>query len=335
MLEELKSRATFVFTGWASEYSLGPLHRRMSDAGFACVEIDENKVDAVEALKRARTTSEFRVLLTSQRLNWGPGARRTRQLALPLLAALEAHALLQPHFSVSVPHDLTDQLYPHEAPMLGAFDLYLAATEEAMCLSPYVPVENVGWLKFDASDDVEPQVKPHNRAIWLVNYAGTLEAKLGTEGAADALARVADGLCSLKFAVERHRSPLEAALRERGQHIYPAATPFIQFTRSSDWIIGNAVSSVIRECEALGRKIYMIRDETITMPEQIAALPSIAHERNWRRVRSVREALACEPDGANTIGITRPDPPQLAQQAVLRYLQPVFERYRSLAANVS
>ena len=327
MRDDIKAAARFVFVGCASEYSLGALYRRMCASGFRCIEIDEAKENAVAALKRAREAADFRVLLTSQRMHFGRSSRRGQQLSLPFLAALESHALLEPHFSVAAPHDLVDQIYADEAPLLRAFDLYLAATEEALCLSPYCQVELVGWLKFDALDDVPMELNLRSRALWLVNYHIKLVRLLGTEGCADVIAQAAGGLCSLKFGAWHDLSELEDALQRRGQHIIPASTPLIQLMHNADWIICNAASSVIRECGMLGRQIYMLLDETVTMPEEFGGLSRVSHEPNWRLVRSVREALTTEPGSSSTLRVERPDPPDRAIDALMRHIGPAFAKY--------
>jgi len=326
MRDDIKAAACFVFVGCASEYSIGALYRRMCTSGFRCIEIDEAKGDAVSALKNAREAADFRVLLTSQRMHFGKGSRRGQRLSLPFLAALEAHALLEPHFSVAAPHDLIDQLYADEAPLLRAFDLYLAAAEEALCLSPYCRVEPVGWLKFDALDDVPAELNLRSRALWLVNYHVKLVRLLGIEGCADVIAQAAGGLCSLKFGAWHDLSELEDALQRRGQHIIPASTPFIQLMRNADWVICNAASSVIRECGMLGRQICLLLDEAVTMPEELDGLSRVLHEPNWRLVRSVREALTTEPGSSNTLRIERPDPPDRAIDALMRHIGPVFAK---------
>ena len=142
MRDDIKAAACFVFVGCASEYSLGALYRQHG-ARPADIEIDEAKEDAVAALKKAREADAFRVLLTSQRMHFGEVCGEASVVELAIFGcALESHALLEPHFSVAAPHDLLDQIYADEAPLLRAFDLYLAATEEALCLSPYCSCRN-------------------------------------------------------------------------------------------------------------------------------------------------------------------------------------------------
>jgi hypothetical protein len=324
-IDEIKRRALFVFIGFASEYSLAPLHRRMDREGFDCVEIDGAAQDAVVALRVARETGRKRVLLTSQHPYFGKNARRVLAEP-PLLSGLEVHALLQPEFAVFAPHDLLDPLHPDEAPFLRAFDLYLAASEDERCLWPYCKVEVVGWLKFSAHELPLAGLELRNQAIWFVAHAAYEAPMMGIDKWADLVAKVADGKCSIKLAEWPNAPELEAALHARGQHTIPASTPFIQVARSADWIICDGASSVIPECQMLGRKIHLIPVQGLGDKQEIPRAWTITQEPNCCIVRALDEVFLSEPNARLVPDWNPPHALDAAIDAVLRHLGPAMAR---------
>ena len=181
--DEIKRRALFVFIGFADEYSLAPLHRRMRARGFNCVEINEFTQNSIDALTAVRESDRIRVLLTSQRMNFGKSSRwalrATLGVTTPFTTALEAYALLQPHFAVAAPHTLNMPSFPEEAPMLRVFDLYLASSEDERCFAPYCPVEVVGWLKSDVLRDAPSRLELRNNAVWLALFTDRTAPQIG------------------------------------------------------------------------------------------------------------------------------------------------------------
>jgi hypothetical protein len=330
MIDEVKRRALFVFIGFADEYSLAPLYRRMRATGFDCIEINEFAEDSIDALTAARESDRLRVLLTSQRMNFGKSSRwalrTTLGVTTPFTTALEAHALLQPHFAVAAPHTLNLPSFPEEAPMLRVFDLYLASSEDERCFAPYCPVEVVGWLKSDVLRDAPGRLELRNNAVWLALFTDRTAPQIGLEKWADMVAGIIDGRCSIKFAVWPGTSELETALQKRGQHIVPASVPIVPLAQTADWIICNGASGVVQECRMLGRKIYLYPDERLCDASEMQRMWTVAQEPNCRIVRTLDEVFLSQPDAKLAQDWDASRTLDAAIDALLRHLWPAMAR---------
>jgi hypothetical protein len=324
MIDEIKRRVLFFFIGFAAEYSLGRLHRRMRAAGFECIEIDEFTHNSITALTAARETDRMRVLLTSQRMHFGKSGRWVVDSNLPFTSALEAHALLQPHFAVAAPHTLNVPSFPDEAPMLHAFDLYLASSEDEKCFAPYCAVEVVGWLKSDVSHDAPDPLELRNNAVWLARTATQIP---DFEKYADYVASVIDGKCSIKFMVWPYTSRLEAALQKRGQHIIPASVPIAALAQTADWIICNGPTGNVQECRMLGRKIYLYPDGRLGDETEVPRMWTSAQEPNCRIVRALDEVFLSQPDAKLAADWNPARTLDGAIDALLRHVGPAMERF--------
>ena len=140
----------YLFTGYASEYSLRPLEKYMREKGYHTIELDfSNNRDANEILNKLKgkdivhITSWHFFLHKDYMVNYG-----YEQPDAQIYSPLEIMEYLRPKKSFFYPHDLGVFFHPIETKWLDLFDAVLLPykNNEYYLASSFTDVIEVGWI---------------------------------------------------------------------------------------------------------------------------------------------------------------------------------------------
>lgn len=248
---------TFLFFGYGSEYSLGPLRSYMEEVGDTCVEIDMLTCEETIGSLRELIGHEL-VFITSAHLLYDWNNFFYYRTARDVVSPLHIISTLQPVASIYYPHDYKDPVKEEELPYLDLFDLLLWP-DQTRFPPGKIEIFPVGWIKFTAGG----KDKLPDNSGGVVFFPGALQYYLnrGAEHFYNDFSDILDAGAAVKLARWHGTEQLEALLRDRGVIVYPSTANSVEVMDANQIIITQALSSVALEACHLGKPIIYIRDD--------------------------------------------------------------------------
>lgn len=261
-LTDPEQKPLFLFFGFAAEYTLNPLYEYMRNEGDNCVEIDMFTCPDVERALTSLIGKKI-VFITSAHLmfdemNFSHHYSHSGKIISPL----QVISTLNPLASIYYPHDLSEPIKNEELPYLHLFDIFLSPLSNLDYLNQYLPVLQVGWIKFNKNTQ---QITPINfnplKSVFFPAYQ--VHANRGVDYFYEKHKPIFDAGIAVKFPYWNGSEKFENFLLERNAIVYPSIYNSIQIMEENNLIFTQALSSTGLEASRLGKKVVYIKDSEL------------------------------------------------------------------------
>lgn len=255
--QQIKS-LTFVFFGYGSEYSLGPLCEHFRQHGFKCLEIDLLASDNPDKHLRDLVGKPI-VFLTSAHPLYDERNFTFYRADRKVVSALHVISTLKPIVSVYYPHDYKDPIKEEELAYLSLFDLLLWPFESAPArYMQKTEVACVGWIKYVERGLVERPIPKREAVFFLGAYQYYLRA--GIDRLVEDFSDLLHSGVAIKLPRWHDNESVESYLRQSGADVIASNENSIEVIENSELVIAHALSSVAVEACHLGKRVVYIRD---------------------------------------------------------------------------
>lgn len=248
---------TYLFYGFGAEYVLHDVYSEMIKKGHTCIEIDPLKYkeskEKIEKLKEKEvifvTSAHF--LLNEKNFKYFYPSENH------FYGALEVMALLQPHASIFVPHDLTQPVIDYEKEYLNQFTAFCSPCEPfTSTYAHYTKSVEMGWIKYKHKPKT---ILRKQGALWFLSDF-ILHLNWGVEKSFEILQPILSQGISIKFPNWPGSDEFEKYFTGQGIHVFPSTENSIDLILAHDIILTNGLSSVIAESYFLGKTTVNIME---------------------------------------------------------------------------